>query len=103
MWVDKAQERERVHPCNVCDKASKSLSLPYQHKVWQHRGHAFDCKGCCKKFNPNHRINKHKKLVCENTGTRGIFLVVEEGMQNMFCSSSDKENIMLGVPQTIQI
>ena len=33
---DKTQERERVHPCNVCDKAFKSLPTPNQHKIFQH-------------------------------------------------------------------
>ena len=58
------RERERVHPCNVCDKAFKSLQIPSQHKVWQHSGHVFACKGFCKKFNPNKSINRHNKLVC---------------------------------------
>ena len=26
LWGDKAQERERVHPCNVCDKACQCLA-----------------------------------------------------------------------------
>ena len=30
---DKAQERERVHPCNVCDKAFKSLPTPRQQQI----------------------------------------------------------------------
>ena len=30
---DKAQERERVYPCIVCDKAFKSLQMPSQHKI----------------------------------------------------------------------
>ena len=29
----KAQESKRVHPCNVCDKAFKSLQIPSQHKI----------------------------------------------------------------------
>ena len=40
-----AQERERVHPCNICDKAFKSMQLLSQHKVWQHSGNVFVCKG----------------------------------------------------------
>ena len=63
VWGDKAQERERVHPCNVCDKAFKSLPTPNQHKIWQHSGHVFVCKGCGKKFKTNNSINSHKKLV----------------------------------------
>ena len=36
---DKAQEREKVLPCIVLDKAFKSLQMPSQHKIWQHGGH----------------------------------------------------------------
>ena len=39
VWGDKAQERERVHPCNVCEKAFKSLQMPRHHKLGQHSGH----------------------------------------------------------------
>ena len=60
---DKAQERERVHPCNVCDKAFKSLQMPSQHKIWYHSGKVFAFKGCGKKFNPNNSINRHDMLV----------------------------------------
>ena len=35
------REREKVHPCNVCDKAFKSLSTHNQHKIWQYSGHVF--------------------------------------------------------------
>ena len=58
---DKTQERERVHPCNVCNKAFKSLQMPSEHKIWQHSGHVYACKGCGKKFNPNNSINN---LLC---------------------------------------
>ena len=44
------RERERVHPCNVCDKAFKSLQMPSKYRIWQHSGHVFACKGCDKKF-----------------------------------------------------
>ena len=70
---DKAQERERVHPCNVCDKAFKSLQMPSQHKIWQHSGHVFAGKGCGKKFNPNNSIKRHNKLVCGKPHCRKIF------------------------------
>ena len=52
VWGDKAQERERVYPCNVCDKAFKYLQMPSQYKIWQHSGYVFACKGYGKKFNP---------------------------------------------------
>ena len=58
------RERERVRPCNVCDKAFKYLPTPNQHKIWQHIGHVFVCKGCGKKFQINNSINRHKKFVC---------------------------------------
>ena len=32
------RERERVHRCNVCNKAFKSLQMLSQHKIWQHSG-----------------------------------------------------------------
>ena len=35
---DNTHKRERVHPCNVCDKAFKSLQTPNQHTIWQHSG-----------------------------------------------------------------
>ena len=60
----KAQERERVHPFNVCYKAFQSLQVLNQHKIWQHSGNAFACKDCGKKLNPNNSINRHNKLVC---------------------------------------
>ena len=63
VWGDKAQERKRVHPCNVCDKAFKSLPMTSQHSIWQHCSHVFACKGCGKKFNPNNSINRHNNLV----------------------------------------
>ena len=47
---DKAQERERVHLCNFCHKGFNSLQILSQHKIWQHSGHVFACKGCGKKF-----------------------------------------------------
>ena len=59
LWGDKAQERERDHPCNVCDKAFKSLQMPNKHS-----GHVFSCKGCGKKCNSNNSISRHNKLVC---------------------------------------
>ena len=62
VWGDKAHKRERVHPCNVCDKAFKSLPTPNQHTIWQHSGHVFVCKGCSKKFKTSNSINRHKKL-----------------------------------------
>ena len=52
-----SRDGEKVHLCNVCDKAFKSLQMPSQHKIWQHSGHVFACKGCGKKFNPNNSIN----------------------------------------------
>ena len=65
VWGNKAQEREREDsPCNVCDKASKSLPTPNQNKIWQLSGHVFVWQVCGKKFNPNNIINIHKKLVC---------------------------------------
>ena len=67
------RERERVHPCNVCDKAFKSLQMLSQHKIWQHSGNVFACKGCGKKFNPNNSINRHNKLVCGKTHHRKSF------------------------------
>ena len=45
--------RERYYPCNVCDKAFKSLQMPNQHKI---------CKGCGKKFKTQNSINRHKML-----------------------------------------
>ena len=63
MWGDKAKERGRFHPCNVCDKAFKSFQMPFHHKIWQHSGHLLACKGCGKKFNSN-SISRHNKLVC---------------------------------------
>ena len=61
VWGDKSQERERVHPCNVCDKAFKSLQMPSQHNIWQHSGNVFACKGCGKYFRTNNSMNRHKK------------------------------------------
>ena len=63
------QERVRVHPCNVCDKAFKSLRTPNQHTIWQHSGHVF----VCKKFKTNNSINRHKKLVCGKPHHRKSF------------------------------
>ena len=63
----KAQERERVHPCNVCDKAFKSLAIPNQHNTWPHIGHVLVCKDCCNMFKTYNNINRHKKLVWQTS------------------------------------
>ena len=47
------RERERLNPCNVCDKAFKSLPMSSQHKIWQNISHLFVCKGCGKKLKTN--------------------------------------------------
>ena len=52
---------------------SSLLQMPSQHKIWQHSGHVFACKGCGKKFNPNNSINRHKKLVWGKTHHRKSF------------------------------
>ena len=44
VWGDKAQKRERVHPCNVCDKDFKSCQMHSQHKIWQHVGHVLPAR-----------------------------------------------------------
>ena len=49
VWGDKSHKRKRGHPCNISDKAFKSLRTPTQHTIWQHSGHAFVCKGFGKK------------------------------------------------------
>ena len=49
----KHKKREKIHPCNVFDKAFKSLPSPTP--VY---------KGCGKKFNPNNSINRKDKFVC---------------------------------------
>ena len=59
---DEAHKKERVHPCNVCDKAVKSLQRTNQHTIWQHSGQMFAWKGCGKKFKTNNSINRTKKL-----------------------------------------
>ena len=59
LWGDKAQERDRVHPCNF--------------KAWQHSGHVFVCKGCCNKFGPNNSINRHTKLLSGKPHHRNTF------------------------------
>ena len=66
-------ERERVHPCNVCDKDFKSLQMPSQHKIWQHSGYTFAWKGCGKTFNPNSSINRYNKLLCGEPHHRKSF------------------------------
>ena len=45
VWGDKAQERERVYSCNVCDQAFKSIQMPSQLQIWQQQGNVFVCKG----------------------------------------------------------
>ena len=89
MWGDKSQERERVHPCNVCNIAFKSLQMPSQHKVWQHSGDMFACKGCGKKINPNNSINRHNKLVCGKPHHRKIFC--HFSMWAIPCQRSEKK------------
>ena len=56
------RERERVHQCNVCDRAFQSLQTPNQHTIWEHSGHMFFCKGCGKKFKTNNSINRRKMV-----------------------------------------
>ena len=63
MQGDKALDRERVHPCNVCDKAFKSLKTPNQHTLWQHSGHVFVCKGCGKNFSRKSSLSKQMLVV----------------------------------------
>ena len=99
MWGDKAQERDRVHPCNVCDKAFKSLQMPSQHKIWQPSGHAFACKGCGKKFNPNNSINRHNKLVCGKPQHRKEEIILnvwgeEERKRTVLASSRKRADIL---------
>ena len=53
--------RERVHSCNVCDKAFKYLRTPKQHIICQHSGHVFVCKGCGKKFKTKNSFKGQKK------------------------------------------
>ena len=53
----------RVNLCNVCDKDFMSLSMHNQHIIWQHIGHVFVCKGCCKKFHTNISIHRYKKFL----------------------------------------
>ena len=67
------RERERVHPCNVCDKTFKSLQMLSKHKIWQHSGNVFTCKGCGKMLNPSNCINRHNKLVCGKPHHRKSF------------------------------
>ena len=73
VWGTKHKREKRFHHCNVCDKAFKSLQMPSQHKVWQHSGHVFACKGCCKNFNCNNSINRHNRLVCGKPHHRKSF------------------------------
>ena len=47
--------------------------MPSQHKIWQHSGHVFACKGCGKKFNRNNSINRYKKLVNGKPHHRQVF------------------------------
>ena len=54
---------KRFHPCNVYEKAVKSLQTPNQHIIWQQSGHVFVSKGCGKKFKTNNRFNRPKKLI----------------------------------------
>ena len=89
VWGYKAQERERVHFCNVCDKALKSLQVPSQHIIWLHSdqwpvasGHLFACNGCCKKFNPINSINKDNKLVRGKPPTGRVFVTSSCGARN---------------------
>ena len=74
VWGDKAQERERAHPCNVCDQAFKSLQMPSQHQIWQHQGNVFVCNGCGKKFNPNNSINTTQLACVWQTSPQEKFL-----------------------------
>ena len=60
-------------PRIFCDKAFKSLPTPNQHKLWQHSGNVFVCKGCGKKFKANIITNRHKKLVCGKPHQRNKF------------------------------
>ena len=52
VWGDKAQERKRIHPFNVCDKAFKSLQIASQHKIWQHTGNVFACRVVARSSTP---------------------------------------------------
>ena len=74
MGGQETRQRERVHSCNVCDKAFKSL--PNQQKIWHHSGHVFASKDCGKKVNPNNSINRHNKLVCGKHHHRKCFLPI---------------------------
>ena len=48
--VQSTRERERVHPCHLCDKALESLPMPNHYKIFQHIGHVFVCEGSGKKW-----------------------------------------------------
>ena len=54
-----------VHPCNVCDKAFKSLPTPNQHKIWQHSGHVLSARLTT--------ASTDKKLVCGKPRHRKSF------------------------------
>ena len=65
-WVTKVQstrDKKKVSPCNICDRAFKSLPTPNQHKIWQPLYHVFDYKGRGKMFKTSNSINRHKKIV----------------------------------------
>ena len=88
------REREGVHPYNLCDKAFKSLQMPRQHKIWQHSGDVFACKGCGKKFNPNNSFNRHNKLVCGKPHLNLNMWGEEERKRTVLASSRKRADII---------
>ena len=48
-------KREMFHPCDVCDKAFKSVKILTklnQHMSHHYSGHVYDCNGCGKYSGP---------------------------------------------------
>ena len=72
-WADKEQEREKVHPCKVCDKAFKSLPTPNLHRIWQHSGHVFVCNVFVKEFKPLTLLTDKISLCVESLTTGKAF------------------------------
>ena len=79
IFGDKAHKKERVHPCNVCDKAFKSLGTPNTHIIWQHNGNVFVCKVCDKKFKTKTASTDKKRFLVSSITTRGAFATFHYG------------------------
>ena len=81
--VQSTRGRERVHPCNFCDKDFKCLPTTKKHNLWQHIGNVFVCKDfddIILKFNVRGEEEMKRTVLAQEEGQHPLQFQFE-----MFC------------------